>query len=189
MELKGSKTEKNLRAAFTGESMARNRYTFYAEKAKQEGLDEIADLYDRMAKNESIHAKLFYQHLNGGIAGTASNLMESMKGEFSEWSTMYPDFAKTAREEGLSDVAELFENVANIERNHEHAFLAALAQLSASTSGKSAAPAEPAAQDRTVTVNGYRCMFCGATYEKRPDVCSVCHAIGSFEAATFQKEA
>ncbi|MEA4941227.1 Rubrerythrin [bioreactor metagenome] len=187
MELKGTMTEKNLKAAFTGESMARNRYTFYAEKAKQEGLDEIADLYERMAKNETIHAKLFYQHLNGGIPATAANLMESMKGEFGEWSSLYPGFAKTAREEGLSDVAELFEKIADIECNHEHAFLAALAKLSA-TSGKPAAAEAPETQPKTVTVNGYRCMFCGATYEKRPDVCSVCHAIGSFETASFQKE-
>lgn len=187
MELKGTKTEKNLQAAFTGESMARNRYTFYAEKARQEGLGEISDLYERMAKNETIHAKLFYQHLHGGISGTVSNLLESMKGELGEWTSLYPNFAKTAREEGLTDVADLFEKVADIERNHEQAFLSALAKLNAS-SGKPAAAKTQAAQPETVTVDGYRCMFCGATYEKRPDVCGVCHAIGSFEMATFQKK-
>jgi rubrerythrin len=186
MELKGTKTEKNLQAAFTGESMARNRYTFYAEKARQEGLDEISDLYERMARNETIHAKLFYKHLHGGISGTASNLMDSMKGEFGEWTSIYPGFAQTAREEGFTDVAELFENVADIECNHEHTFLSALAKLNASSGKPAAVPS--AAQPEMVTVDGYRCMFCGATYEKRPDVCSVCHAIGSFEPASFQKK-
>jgi len=98
-----------------------------------------------------------------------------------------PALPRLPGKKGLSDVAELFEKVADIECNHEHTFLAALAKLSA-TPGKSAAAEAPETQPKMVTVNGYRCMFCGATYEERPDVCSVCHAIGSFETASFQKK-
>ena len=190
MELKGSKTEQNLLAAFSGESMARNKYLFFAEKARKEGHEEVAELFEKMAQNEGVHGQLLYHHLKG-VGSSAANLQEAIQGEYGEWSSMYPSFAKIAREEGFEEVGLLFEQISRIEKDHEFRFLAALAKLS---SDKAAAPrpAAPAAaapaEPQTVTVEGYRCMFCGATYEKRPDVCDVCHAIGSFEPTTFQKK-
>lgn len=192
MEFKGSRTEQNLLAAFSGESMARNKYLFFAEKAKQEGQTEVAELFEKMAQNEGVHGRLLYQHLHG-IGSSAANLQEAIQGEYGEWSSMYPSFAQIAREEGFEDIGMLFEQIAKIEKDHEFRFLAALAKLSAGgaaaapASAPAAAPAQPAAP-QTTTVKGYRCMFCGAIYEERPDVCGVCQAIGSFEPTTFQKQ-
>lgn len=184
MELKGSQTEQNLKAAFSGESMARNKYTFFADKARKEDHTEIAELFDRMAKNESIHGRLLYNAFSGGIGDSAANLKEAMNGEYSEWSSMYPDFAKKAEEEGFTDIAEMFRKIAAIEKDHEHRFLMALAELT--KGGRRQTSAEPVSH--TLTVQGYRCMFCGATYEKREDVCSLCGAIGSFESTQIQKQ-
>lgn len=191
MELKGSRTEENLLAAFSGESMARNKYLFFAEKAEQENHPEVAELFKKMAQNEGMHGRLLYQRLKG-IGSSAANLMEAMQGEYGEWTNMYPSFAKTAREEGFEEVAVLFESIAQIEKDHEFRFLSALNQLNGGKAAPMASPA-PAAKEgeketEIVTVAGYRCMFCGATYEKRPDVCGVCHAIGSFEPTTIQKK-
>ena len=196
MELKGSRTEQNLLAAFSGESMARNKYLFFAEKAKQEGHTEVADLFEKMAQNEGIHGKLLYQRLKG-VGSSAANLQEAIQGEYGEWSSMYPSFASIAREEGFEAIGTLFEQIAKIEKDHEFRFLAALSKLhssapkspdaapaAAAPSAPTAAPAAP----RVATVSGYRCMFCGATYEERPDVCQVCQAIGSFEPTTIQKK-
>lgn len=190
MEFKGSKTEQNLLAAFSGESMARNKYLFFAEKARKEGHEEVAELFEKMAQNEGVHGQLLYHHLKG-VGSSAANLQEAIQGEYGEWSSMYPSFAKIAREEGFEEVGLLFEQISRIEKDHEFRFLAALAKLSSDKAAESrpAAPAAAApAEPQTVTVEGYRCMFCGATYEKRPDVCDVCHAIGSFEPTTFQKK-
>ena len=185
MELKGSRTEENLLAAFSGESMARNKYLFFAEKAKQENHPEVAELFEKMAQNEGMHGRLLYQRLKG-IGSSTANLMEAMQGEYGEWTSMYPSFAKIAREEGFEEVAVLFDSIAQIEKDHEFRFLAALNQLGG---GAKAAPAPAQAkEDQVVTVAGYRYMFCGATYEERPDVCGVCHAIGSFEPTTIQKK-
>ena len=170
MELKGSQTEQNLKTAFSGESMARNKYTFFAEKARKENHGEVAELFERMAKNESIHGKLLYKTFSGGIGDSAANLKEAMNGEFGEWSSMYPDFAKKAEEEGFTEIAELFRKIASVERDHEHRFLMALAELAKGSQKQEVQEPAP----RTVTVQGYRCMFCGATYEKREDVCSLC---------------
>lgn len=189
MELKGSRTEQNLLAAFSGESMARNKYLFFAEKARKEGHPEVADLFEKMAKNEGVHGKLLYQRLKG-VGSSAANLQEAIAGEYGEWSSLYPSFAKTAREEGFEAVADLFDEISKIEKDHEFRFLAALAQLSSGGgNGTKAQPVEPAAPApaQMVKVQGYRCMFCGATYEERPDVCQVCEAIGSFEPTTIQK--
>lgn len=188
MDFKGSRTEQNLLAAFSGESMARNKYLFFADKARQEGHGEVAELFEKMAQNEGIHGRLLYQHLKG-VGSSAANLQEAIQGEYGEWSSMYPSFAQIAREEGFEEVGTLFDQISKIEKDHEFRFLAALAQLG---SAKNSAPQQPAAvpaAPKTVTVKGYRCMFCGATYEKRPDVCDVCQAIGSFEPTTFQKNA
>lgn len=182
MELRGSQTEQNLKAAFSGESMARNKYTFFAEKAKKENHPEVAELFERMARNESIHGRLLYNAFSN-IGDTASNLKSAMDGEYGEWSSMYPDFAKKAEEEGFAEIAEMFRKIAAIEKDHEHRFLMALAEL---TRGSQKAPAQDQAS-RSVTMQGYRCMFCGATYEKHEDVCSLCGAIGSFEPAQIQK--
>ena len=180
MELKGSQTEKNLLAAFSGESMARNKYLFFAEKAKQENHPEIQELFESMAKNEGMHGKLLFQHLFG-IGSTSANLKDAISGEYGEWSSMYPSFAEIARSEGFEEVAMLFDNLAKIERDHEQRFMLALINMS--RTGSAPAKAAPS----TVTVEGYRCMFCGAVFDHRPDVCDVCGAIGSFEKTTYQK--
>lgn len=184
MELKGSQTEKNLLAAFEGESKARNKYTYFAGKARQEDLPDVEKLFETMAKNESIHGKILYTLLYGEPGSSAENLKDAMGGEYSEWTRMYPDFAKTAREEGFAHVAEAFEKIAQIERNHEFQFLQALANLTRQQN-----PSAPAVEEEAqpVMVDGYKCQFCGAMFETRPDVCNVCGAIGSFEKATFQK--
>ena len=184
MELKGSQTEKNLLEAFSGESMARNKYLFYAEKAGQESHPEIKELFERMAKNEGVHGKLLFQKLHNGIGSSNMNLKDAMEGEYNEWTSMYPSFAKTAREEGFDDIATLFENISKIEKEHEGQFLTALSDL---IKGKQPSSEDPK-QQKASLVDGYRCMFCGATYEKRPDVCNVCGAIGSFEPAKIQKQ-
>ena len=190
MELKGTRTEQNLMAAFSGESMARNKYLFFAEKARQEGNPEVAELFEQMAQNEGIHGKLLYQRLKG-VGTSAANLQEAIQGEYSEWSSMYPSFADIAREEGFEAIGTLFDQISKIEKDHEFRFLTALAQLTSSGAGKAAAPAAAAkpvsAAPQMVTVQGYRCIFCGATYENRPDVCGLCQAIGSFEPTTIQK--
>ncbi len=187
MDLKGSQTEKNLKAAFSGESMARNKYLFFAEQAAKENHPEIKELFERMAVNEGIHGKLLYKTLINGIKDSTSNLKDSMEGEYSEWSSMYPEFAKKAEEEGFDEIATLFKNISKIEKEHEAQFLLALTSLmKKQTSGKSGTDAFDTPQKELVA--GYRCMFCGATYTTRPDVCGVCEAIGSFEPAQIIKK-
>ena len=118
MELKGSKTEANLAAAFAGESQARNKYTYYASKARKEGYVQIANLFEETAGNEKEHAKIWFKLLHGGdIADTATNLKEAAAGENYEWTDMYANFAKDAREEGFTKIAALFEMVAAIEKH------------------------------------------------------------------------
>ena len=120
MELKGSKTEKNLMDAFTGESMARNKYTYYASKAKKEGYEQIASIFQETADNEKEHAKIWFKLLNGGeIPSTLENLNAAAAGENFEWTDMYEGFAKTAKEEGFDHIAYLFEQVGKIEKEHE----------------------------------------------------------------------
>ena len=109
MELKGSKTEQNLLAAFAGESQARNKYTFFASKAKKDGYVQIANIFEETARNEKEHAEIWYKLLNGGVPSTAENLKAAAEGENYEWTEMYPEFAKTAREEGFDRIAKLFE--------------------------------------------------------------------------------
>ena len=124
MELKGSKTEKNLMTAFSGESEARNKYTFYASKAKKDGYEQIASIFEETANNEKEHAKLWFKALNNGeIPSTIDNLKDAAKGENYEWTQMYKGFAIVAKEEGFDDIAKLFEMVADIEKNHEERYL------------------------------------------------------------------
>jgi len=123
-ELKGSRTEANLNAAFAGESMARNKYTYYASRAKKDGFEQIAAIFLETAENEKEHAKLWYKHLHGGaVADTVTNLKDAAAGEHYEWTDMYAGFAKVAREEGFDDIAAQFEAVAKVEKEHEARYL------------------------------------------------------------------
>ena len=123
MELKGSKTEKNLQAAFAGESMARNKYTYYASKAKKDGFVQIADIFEETAANEKEHAKIWFKLLHDGeVPTTAVNLADAADGEKYEWTDMYATFAKEAREEGFTRIANLFEMVGKIEKEHEERY-------------------------------------------------------------------
>ena len=123
MELKGSKTEQNLMAAFAGESQARNKYTYYASKAKKEGYEQIAAIFTETADNEKEHAKMWFKELHGGsVPSTLENLKDAAAGENYEWTDMYAEFAKTAKEEGFTRIAYLFEQVANIEKEHEERY-------------------------------------------------------------------
>lgn len=123
MELKGSKTEANLRAAFAGESEARNKYTYFASKAKKDGFEQIAAIFEETANNEKEHAKIWYKELMGGeIKSTEENLLMAAEGENYEWTDMYVEFAKTAKEEGFDRLAYLFEAVGKIEKEHEERY-------------------------------------------------------------------
>ena len=123
MELKGSKTEANLMAAFAGESQARNKYTYYASKAKKDGYEQIAAIFEETANNEKEHAKMWFKELHGGsIPDTLENLADAAAGENYEWTDMYDEFAKVAREEGFERIAKLFEGVAAIEKEHEERY-------------------------------------------------------------------
>jgi len=124
MELKGSKTEKNLMEAFAGESQARNKYTYFASKARKDGYEQIAGLFEETAANEKEHAKMWFKLLNGGnIPDTPENLKAAASGENQEWTDMYPRMAKEAREEGFDKIAFLFEKVGEIEKEHEKRYL------------------------------------------------------------------
>ena len=123
MEFKESKTYQNLQTAFAGESQARNKYTYFASKARKDGYEQIAEIFEETANNEKEHAKMWFKELNGGeIPDTASNLLAAAEGENYEWTDMYDEFAKTAKEEGYDRIAFLFESVANIEKQHEERY-------------------------------------------------------------------
>ena len=128
MNLKGSKTEQNLRDAFAGESQARNKYTYFASKAKKEGYVQIAALFEETANNEKEHAKIWFKLLNG-IGDTAQNLKAAAEGENYEWTDMYATFAKEAKEEGFDHIAYLFEEVGKIEKEHEERYLKLLSNV------------------------------------------------------------
>ena len=128
-ELKGSKTEKNLLAAFAGESQAHTKYLYYASKAKKDGYVQIGALFEETAKNEKEHAKIWFKLLNGGMPSTPENLKDAAAGENYEWTDMYAGFAKTAREEGFDHIAELFDGVAAIEKEHEERYRKLLANI------------------------------------------------------------
>ena len=130
MELKGSKTEANLMSAFAGESQARNKYTYYADKARKDGYEQIAAIFEETAVNETEHAKIWFRLLHDGeVPATRDNLADSASGENFEWTDMYAEFAETAREEGFTTIAMLFEKVGAIERDHEARFLKLLSNL------------------------------------------------------------
>ena len=129
MELKGSRTEANLQTAFAGESQARNKYTYYASKARKDGYVQIAEIFEETAANEKEHAKMWYKLLHNGIGSTEENLRLAAEGENYEWTDMYAKFAKEAREEGFEDIANMFEGVAAIEKDHEERYRKLLANL------------------------------------------------------------
>ena len=130
VNLKGTKTEQNLQAAFAGESQARNKYSYYASQAKKDGYEQIAAIFEETAANEKEHAKMWFKLLQGGaIPDTATNLLDAAAGEHYEWTDMYDTFAKEARAEGLDDIAVLFEGVAKIEKEHEERYRKLLANL------------------------------------------------------------
>jgi rubrerythrin len=130
MELKGSKTEKNLLAAFAGESQARNKYTYYANKAREDGYVQIADIFEETAGNEKEHAEMWFKELHGGaVPATLDNLNDSAAGENYEWTDMYKGFAETAKEEGFTKIAFLFEKVAVIEKRHEERYRKLIANV------------------------------------------------------------
>ncbi|XMB66587.1 rubrerythrin family protein [Mycoplasmatota bacterium zrk1] len=126
MSLKGTKTEKNLQEAFAGESQARNKYTYFASKARKEGYQQIADWFEITANNEKEHAKIWYKLLNDGVGSTKENLEAAASGENYEWTEMYEQFAKDAKEEGFDKIAYLFDAVGKIEKEHEERYLTLL---------------------------------------------------------------
>ena len=128
MDIKGTKTEKNLMEAFAGESQARNKYTYYASKAKKDGYVQISKIFEETANNEKEHAKIWFKLL-GGIGTTEENLLSAAEGENYEWTDMYAEFAKVAREEGFDDIAALFEGVGKIEKEHEERYRKLLANI------------------------------------------------------------
>ena len=164
MELKGSQTEKNLQTAFAGESQARNKYTYFASKAKKDGYVQIAKIFEETAENEKEHAKMWYKLLNGGIGSTEENLKAAAEGENYEWTDMYDGFAKTAREEGFEDIAKFFEGVAAIEKEHEERYRKLLDNIE---------------KERVFSKDGdviWQCANCGhiCVGRKAPETCPVC---------------
>lgn len=129
-KLKGSKTEQNLMTAFAGESQARNKYTYFASKAKKDGYEQIASIFEETANNEKEHAKLWFKYLNGGeVPSTEENLKAAAEGENFEWTDMYKSFAETAKEEGFNELAYLFDAVGKIEKEHEERYLRLLQNI------------------------------------------------------------
>lgn len=184
MQLKNTKTEKNLRSALAGESIARNKYTYFADAARKSGELEIATAFEQMAVNEMTHARLWFELLNGKPGSAQSCLQTAALGEYSEWHDMYPQFAAQARDEGFEEIAMMFEHVADIERTHENRFMTLLAQMLSKDPATVSAPTDEESVPRTKK-QGYRCQFCGAVFDQRPDVCSTCEAIGSFESIEY----
>jgi len=184
MELKGSKTERNILTAFAGESQARNRYTYFASQARKDGYAQIADIFTETADQEKEHAKREFKLLEGGeveiqaafpagvIATTAENLEAAAAGEHYEWTEMYPGFARTAREEGFEKIADIFERIAVAEKQHEKRYRGLLANIKAGTAFK---------KDKPVV---WRCRNCGYLHEgtEAPETCPACaHPRGYFE--------
>ena len=173
-DLKGTKTEANLQAAFAGESMARNKYTFYASKAKKEGYEQIAELFLETAANEKEHAEIWYKLLHDGVADTATNLKDAAAGEYYEWTEMYANFAKEAQEEGFTRIAKLFEMVAKIEKDHEERYKRLLSNIEEGIVFSR--------EGDTIWI----CANCGHVHvgRKAPEMCPVCdHSKAYFKIA------
>ena len=173
MNLKGTKTEQNLKAAFAGESEARNKYSYFASKAKKDGYEQIAAIFEETANNEKEHAKMWFKLLEGGeVKSTPENLLAAAEGENYEWTNMYAEFAKTAREEGFDEIAAKFEGVAAIEKSHEERYRKLLKNI-----------------DDKVVFSGdgdtiWVCRNCGHIVigKEAPEICPVCsHPQSYFE--------
>ena len=165
MSLKGTKTEANLMAAFSGESMATNKYTYFASKAKKDGYQQIAAIFEETAGNEREHAKMWYKLLNGGIGDTLENLGHAAEGENYEWTDMYAQFAKDAREEGFDEIADLFEGVAAVEKEHEERYRKLIANIEGGLVFSKDGDAV------------WQCSNCGhiVVGTKAPEVCPTCN--------------
>ena len=171
MELKGSKTESNLMAAFAGESQARNKYTYYASKAKKDGYEQIAAFFEETANNEKEHAKLWFKELHGGeVPNTESNLLDAAEGENYEWTDMYENFAKIAEEEGFKKIAFMFRGVGEIEKRHEERYRTLLKNIKDSTVFEK--------DDKKMWI----CRNCGHVHigNNAPQICPVCSHPQSF---------
>ena len=182
MEFKGSKTERNLLAAFAGESQARNRYTFSAQVAKKEGYEQIAEIFKETADNEKIHAQLYFMHLKGGevevqvaypagvIGSTMENLKAAAAGEKFEWTTLYPGFAKVAEVESFTDAAKTFRAISQVEKSHELRYMKLLANVEGTKVFK---------KDSNIK---WKCRNCGYVYEgnEAPENCPVCQISKSY---------
>ena len=174
--IKGTETEKNLLAAFAGESQARNRYTYFASAARKEGLEQIANIFAETAENEKEHAKVFFKHLEGGdvcitatypagaIRGTKANLEEAAAGEKLEWTTLYADFAKVAKAEGFDEISRSFEQVAKVEKIHEARYRKLINNIAGNEVFRKKAPVQ------------WHCINCGYVYEgvQAPEQCPAC---------------
>ena len=170
-ELKGTKTEKNLMEAFAGESKARNKYTYFASVAKKEGYEQIAAIFLETAENEKEHAKLHFKKLNG-IGNIWDNLKSAAAGENEEWTEMYPGMAKEAREEGFEEIAEMFEGIAKVEKEHEQRYRKLLKNIEEDTVFKKEGKVY------------WKCRNCGYIHEgtEAPEKCPVCaHPKAYFE--------
>jgi len=165
MKLKGTKTEENLMKAFAGESQARNKYNYFASKAKKDGYEQIGAIFEETANNEKEHAKIWFKLLNGGeIPSTIDNLLEAAEGENYEWTDMYAEFAKTAKEEGFNHIAYLFEGVAKIEKEHEERYRKLLQNIKGESVFKK--------EDEVMWI----CRNCGHVHygKQAPEVCPIC---------------
>jgi rubrerythrin len=164
MELKGSKTEQNLMTAFSGESQANTKYTFYASQAKKDGFVQISNIFTETAGNENEHAKLWFKLLHDGMPTTAVNLLDAAAGEHYEWTEMYAEFAKVAREEGFNKIAFLFDGVAKVEKEHENRYRALLANI------------ENDKVFKKEEEHAWICINCGHIHygKDAPKVCAVC---------------
>jgi rubrerythrin len=170
-DIKGTKTEQNLKDAFAGESQARNKYTYFAAVAQKEGYEKIAAIFLETAENEKIHAKMHFKHLSG-IGTTAENLKEAAAGELYEFTDMYPRMAKEAKEDGFAEIAFLFESIARIEKHHQERYQRLLGELEGGTLF---------AKSETVS---WKCMKCGHIHEgtEALKICPVCkHPQAYFE--------
>jgi len=169
--IKGTQTEKNLQTAFAGESQARNKYTYYASKARKDGFEQIADIFEETARNEKEHAKIWFKLLHDGdIPSTAENLKDAAEGENYEWTDMYDGFAKTAKEEGFTRIAKLFEMVGAIEKEHEERYRKLLDNVTG---------------EKVFSKDGdviWQCANCGhiVVGKKAPGACPVCMHPQSF---------
>lgn len=168
----GTQTEKNLQAAFAGESQARNKYTYYASRAKKDGFEQIAAIFQQTADNEKEHAKLWFKELHDGMPSTPENLLDAAEGENYEWTDMYENFAKTAEEEGFKELAAKFRLVAAIEKRHEERYRALLKNI------------EMAQVFEKSEVKVWECRNCGhiVVGTKAPELCPTCsHPQSYFE--------